>query len=66
MAGGQIDLSAVSDIPQDDLEVQQFLLAPFWEEFWSDLDSMFDRRQVGIQLAMVEDLIQDWDEPAAD
>jgi hypothetical protein len=56
----------MSDIPHDDLEVQQFLLAPFWESFYSDLDTMFDRRQVGMQLAMVEDLIQDWDKPAPD
>ncbi|BCV25203.1 MAG TPA: hypothetical protein GXX50_07415 [Firmicutes bacterium] len=60
------DLSGMSDIPHDDLEVQQFLLAPFWESFYSDLDTMFDRRQVGMQLAMVEDLIQDWDKPAPD
>ncbi|MDK2785017.1 MAG: hypothetical protein PWQ41_1814 [Bacillota bacterium] len=60
------DLSGISDIPHDDLEVQQFLLASFWEGFLSDLDSMFDRRQVGLQQAMVEDLIQDWQRPAPD
>lgn len=60
------DLSGLSDIPHDDLEVQQFQQARFLESFLNDLDSMFDRRQVGLQQAMVEDLIQDWQESAPD
>ena len=60
------DLSGISDLPHDDLEMQQFLLTSFWESFLNDLDSMFDRRQVGLQQAMVEDLIQDWQQPAPD
>lgn len=60
------DLSGISDLPHDDLEMQQFLLTSFWESLLNDLDSMFDRRQVGLQQAMVEDLIQDWQQPAPD